>query len=127
MQGTSTRFDKIVLECKLGRCLKPHETVEHANQDRQNNNVANLLARGKLFQANSQRPGRLSPDTNMRGVHLYRGYYVANVRELCMDGPTISTTKRKYFSIEKLGKKQALEAAKGWREHFALTRGMLFD
>jgi hypothetical protein len=103
---TNNEFSRFALECKLGRCLGPGETVDHVDRNRCNNSFANLVPRSKLFQANNQSLSRVSPDTNFIGVCLQHKYnrYVATVRILTVDGKSTSKTLANYFYFKIFGK-----------------------
>ena len=124
--GKDVSYDRLALECKLGRLLGANETVDHKNGDRNNNAFSNLLPRFSLFQANNKRPSRVSKETNTRGVYLlHKKYYVANFPIYLEEDCTRSMTGFKYFSIKKLGKEGAYNAAVECRKKHVLSAGMV--
>jgi hypothetical protein len=111
-----------------GRRLLTSETVEHRIRIAKTT-VPPIFLLVKLFQANTQRPARISTETNFRGTHLRssKKYYVASIQEYTVDGPATSVTRKKYFSIKILGEKGALDAAKAWRTAYTLIDGMVVE
>jgi len=116
--GKDVCYDRLVLECKLGRLLGANETVDHKNGDRNNNAFSNLLPRFGLFQANNKRPARVSPDTNTQGVHMLRNKKHCGASfPICLEEDcTRSMEGRECFSIKKLGKEGAYNAAVACRD-----------
>jgi len=127
--GKDVSYDRLALECKLGRLLGANETVDHKNGDRNNNAFSNLLPRFGLFQANNKRPARVSPDTNTQGVHMAgkKKHFAASFPIYLEEECTRSMVGCKCFSIKKLGKQGAYDAAVACRKKHVLSAGMVWE
>lgn len=122
-------YDRVALECFIGRVLRKGETVEHIDCDRDNNHKSNLIPRYRLFQANARKVHKLKVDGKHTGVYKRadgRGWF-ACVRLYTPDGCVASVEVRKYFWLTQYGtSEKAEEAAVAFRRKHCLQEGMIW-
>ncbi len=127
--GKSMIFGRLSLECFIGRELRPGETCEHIDCDRNNNSESNLLPRFHLFQANAKKCHKFQDDGKTIGVSEVHGgkAFAATVRVYTPDACSASVPWTKYFWVSHYGsKEEAKQAAIAYRKKHTLHDGMVF-
>lgn len=126
-------FCRFVLEAHIGEELDDTLTVDHADQNRENNRPGNLLPRDVISQNNNQTQHKKKEpreDGSVLGVYRkskdlnVESYWVATASEYTPDGPTGSRGISDQFSTKTFGEQGALQMAIDWRMEHASNKGM---
>jgi hypothetical protein len=129
VDGKPLSFDRLALECFIGRDLLPGETCEHIDCDRTNNSADNLLPRYRLFQANARKIHKFEVHGKENGVCKRpdgRGWTVS-VRMYTPDSVTASVELRKHFWNNHYGgSEEAEKEAVAFHRKHTLRDGMIY-